>query len=234
MKKNNLITLLGIAFVVAIMATGIFYGLFVNKLASSSGSGKTLIVAAKPLKAGSVIAAVDLKHIPWPAETLPKGTFGSDKDVIGKVLFDGLGEDEPVLASRLASADGQGNSGIPAGMRAVSVHVSDSTGVLELLHSGHHVDVQVVRKISETATEVRTALQNLKVISVHPQLEQSSQGHNLPVVTLLAKPAEADMLAAADAGARVRLMLRNPLDEEKRGRTAMSLEGVMRATAPVQ
>ena len=139
-----------------------------------------------------------------------------------------------MLASRLVSADGQGNSGIPAGMRAVSVHVSDSTGVMELLHSGHHVDVQVVRKISEAATEVRTALQNLKVISVRPQLEQSSQGHNLPVVTLLAKPAEADMLAAADAGARVRLVLRNPLDEEKRGRTSISLEGVMRATAPVQ
>ena len=32
MKKNNLVKLLGIALVVAIVSTGIFYGLFVNKL----------------------------------------------------------------------------------------------------------------------------------------------------------------------------------------------------------
>ena len=37
MKKNNLLKLLGIAFVVAIISTGIFYGLFVNKLSSSTG-----------------------------------------------------------------------------------------------------------------------------------------------------------------------------------------------------
>ena len=47
MKKNNMLKLLGIAFVVAILSTGIFYGLFVNKLSSSTGSGKTLVVAAQ-------------------------------------------------------------------------------------------------------------------------------------------------------------------------------------------
>ena len=233
MKKNNLVTLLGIAFVVALVATGIFYGLFVNKLSSSSGTGKEMIVAAKALKAGTVITAVDVKRVPWPGATLPKGTYGTVQEVEGKTLFDGLSEDEPVLASRLAGANGEGSAGSPAGMRAVSVHVSDSTGVIELLRAGHHVDVQVARKFCEGA-DVRTALQNLKVISVHPQLDQSSQGHSLPVVTVLAKPAEADVLAAADAGARVRLALRNSLDEDTKGRTAINLEGVMRSAAPLQ
>jgi Flp pilus assembly protein CpaB len=115
-------------------------------------------------------------------------------------------------------------------MRAVSVHVSDSTGVLALLREGHRVDVQVVRRPSAT-TEVRTALQNLQVLSVTPQPEQTSQGHSLPVVTLLAKPSEADMLAAADAGARVRLTLRNPLDPETKSRPPLSLDAVMRTGA---
>ena len=35
MKQNNLAKLLGIALVVAIIATGVFYGLFVNKLRGS-------------------------------------------------------------------------------------------------------------------------------------------------------------------------------------------------------
>lgn len=235
MKKKNLVTLLGIALVVAIVSTGIFYGLFVNKLSSSTGSGKSLVVAARNLKAGTTLTPEDVKTIPWPAEELPKGTFGAVADVTGKMLFDGLNEDEPVLDARLATADRAGSAGIPTGMRAVSVHVSDSSGVMSLLRAGHRVDVQVVRKINNgNSTEVRTALENLQVLSVTPQAELTSQGFNLPLVTLLANPAEADILAAADAGARVRLSLRNPIDTVTGGRAPLSLDAVMRATAPAK
>src|SRR5712691_9364079 len=118
MKKNNLMKLLGIALVVAIVSTGIFYGLFVNKLSSSTG-GKSLVVAAKPIKAGTLLTAADVKLIAWPNVSLPKGAFGSVEQVAGKMFFDGLGEDEPVLESRLASSSQAGNAAIPAGMRAI-------------------------------------------------------------------------------------------------------------------
>jgi Flp pilus assembly protein CpaB len=112
------------------------------------------------------------------------------------------------------------------------VHVTDSTGVLALLRVGHRVDVQVVVARHETGpTEVRTALQNLEVFSVNLQPEQSSQGHTLPVVTLLAKPSEADVLAAADSGARVRLILRNPQDSDMHGRSVLSLDTVIHSNA---
>jgi Flp pilus assembly protein CpaB len=122
-------------------------------------------------------------------------------------------------------------AGIPAGMRAVSVHVTDSAGVLALVRSGQKVDVQVVvtHREQNNAVEVRTALENLSVLSVQSS-EQSSQGGSLPVVTLLAKPAEADVLAAADSGARVRLTLRNPLDDETRSRPPLTLDAVMRTS----
>jgi len=50
MKKNDLVKFVGIGLVVAIIATGVFYGLIVNKLSSSTGSGKSLVVAAHALK----------------------------------------------------------------------------------------------------------------------------------------------------------------------------------------
>jgi len=226
MKKNNLVTLLGIALVVAIVSTGIFYGLFVNKLSSSTG-GKSLVVAARAVKAGAILTAADVKLIPWPDVAVPKGSFGSIEQVAGKSVFDALGEDEPVLESRLAS-QGAGTA-IPAGMRAVSVHVTDSTGIMALLRVGHHVDAQVFRKSANGGGSVRTALENLQVVSVIPQLEESSQGFRLPVVTLLAKPNDADVLAAADSAARVLLILRNPLDEETKSRGSLSLDAVMQA-----
>ena len=55
-------------------------------------------------------------------------------------------------------------------------------------------------------TEVRTALENLTVLSVTPQPEQSSQGQNLPVVTLLAKPCRGGRTGGSPIpAARVRL-----------------------------
>jgi pilus assembly protein CpaB len=233
MKKNNLLKLLGIAFVVAIVSTGIFYGLFVNKLSSSTGSGKMLVVAARTLKPGTVLQAADVKLIPWPEAQLLKGGFGSVSEVTGNTVFDAISEDEPVFASHLATLRSGGGSGVPAGMRAVSVHVTDSTGVMALLRAGQKVDVQVVvgrTGTEKTDTAVRTALEDLMVLSVTPQPEQGSQGQNLPVVTLLADPREADVLATADSGARVRLTLRNPLDEETRGSGALSLSSVMHSS----
>lgn len=231
MKKNNLFKLLGIAFVVAIIATGVFYGLFVSKMSSNTGSGKMLVVAAKSLKPGTVLQTTDVKLVPWLGDQLPKGAFGSPTDVAGQTVFDAIGEDEPIFASRLASSNDGGGSGVPSGMRAVSVHVTDSSGVLALLRTGQKVDVQVVTGRGDRGdTQVRTALEGLKVLSVTPQAELSSQGATLPVVTLLANPHESDVLALADSGARVRLALRNPLDQETRSRTAIGLPGVMRAT----
>ena len=82
---------LGIAFVVAIIATGIFYGLFVGKLSSTPGNGKTIVVAAKELKAGAVLEASDRRREAAPAqrqmrlleERLPLVAIVGVREVVG-------------------------------------------------------------------------------------------------------------------------------------------------------
>jgi pilus assembly protein CpaB len=231
MKKKNLVTLLAIAFMVALVATGMFYGLFVTKL-KSNGSGRTLVVAAKPLEAGTVLTKDDVKSVAWPAEELPQGAFERPEQVAGKTLFGSLSQAEPVLAARIASEEGGGQgSGIPAGMRAVSVHVSDSSGVMSLLHAGHKVDVQVVLpKTSDSSAQLRTAIEDLQVLAVSNKAEPNSQGFSLPVVTLVAKPVDADVLALEDSSARIRLTLRNPLDSATRSRSPLTLSSVMQSS----
>jgi pilus assembly protein CpaB len=228
MKKNNMGKLLGVALIVAIMCTGLFYMMFAMK--ANSQTGTPMVVAAKALKAGTVLKAEDLKTINWPVAQLPPGAHRDPQEIIGNTVFDPMAPEEPVLSARLATQQSGGGSGVPVGMRAVSIHLTDSTGVLALLHSGQKVDVQVVagRGTKPDEIEVRTALENLTVLSVNPLPEQGSQGQNLPVVTLLAKPAEVDVLAAADSGGRVRLALRNPLDTDTHKRGAVSLGSVIR------
>jgi len=228
MKKNNMGRLLGVALVVAIMCTGLFYMMFAMK--ANSQTGTPMVVAAKALKAGTVLKAEDLKIISWPVSQLPPGAHRNPQEVIGNTVFDPMSPEEPVLNARLANSLSGGGSGVPLGMRAVSVHLTDSTGVLALLRGGQKVDVQVVvgRGTKPEEVQVRTALENLTVLSVNPAPEQGSQGQNLPVVTLLAKPADVDILAAADSGGRVRLALRNPLDTDTHRRGPVSLGSVIR------
>ena len=86
------------------------------------------------------------------------------------------------------------------------------------------------RGTNRADTSVRTVLENITVLAVTPQVELSSQGQNTPVVTLLTKPQDADKLAAADSGANVRLLLRNPADQGTRARNQVTLGATMRAT----
>jgi Flp pilus assembly protein CpaB len=227
MNKNTFVKLLGVAVVVGIISTGLIY-MFLRLNSASAGS-PTVIVAAHALKVGTIIASADVKAVPWPGNHLPKGSYQNASAVVGSTVFDAIADEEPLVATRLASSTSGGGSGVPEGMRGVSIHVADSTGVVALLRAGQKVDVQVVTgRGTKGDAQIRTALENIAVLSVTPQAEQGSQGHTVPVVTLLAKPREAEILAAADSGADVRLVLRNPLDNATRNRDALTLGAVMR------
>jgi Flp pilus assembly protein CpaB len=170
----------------------------------------------------------------WSGSQVAKGLFTDATKVIGQTVMQAMAEGEPVLESRLASASNSG-AGIPSGMRAVSVHVSDSSGILTLLKAGNKVDVQVfASKPGEKGQEVeaRTAFQNIRVLAVGTQAEPSSLGgFNAPVITLLTTAKEADALGVADSFGRIRLALRNPIDDATETKAAMPLAAVLRGSA---
>jgi len=233
--KRNLVPLLGIAFVVAVASTGIFYGLFVGKLKSSTPPPASfLVVASRELKAGTILVAADLKTVPWAGEKTPYGTYGDPSKLVGSTILGPVAENEPVLQERVSGKEGTSDrTGVPVGFRAVSVHVSDSTGVLSILRPGNKVDVQVVtpKALDPVA---RTVIQELTVLAVSTTPENASQiGVSAPVVTLLAKPADADILALSDAAARVRLVLRNSSDSEKVKTGNIALTGLLRGAGAV-
>lgn len=218
--RKKLVPLIAIAFVVAVFSTAVFYALFAGRLSGASTpalvSGARIVVATRDLGAGTVLSRGDLNAVAWAGETLPKGSYDAVDKVEGKTAFNAILQGEPVLESRLAARDGTG-SGVPEGMRAVSVHVSDSSGVVGLLKPGYKVDVQefASRSTRGPKDEVRTLLRGVTVLAINAQPEQSSQGYfSAPVVTLLASARDAGELAQSDSYSRLRLALRNPLEKE--------------------
>src|SRR5882724_3410438 len=102
--KKNLVPLLGIAFVVAIISTGIFYGLFVGKLKSASmPAGPSIVVAARNLDRGASLQAADVKLATWGMPAAPPGALTAVKQVDGLTLIAPVQENDPLLLSYAAS-----------------------------------------------------------------------------------------------------------------------------------
>ncbi|HYL73756.1 MAG TPA: Flp pilus assembly protein CpaB [Bryobacteraceae bacterium] len=227
--KRNMVPLLGIAFVVAIISTGVFYGLFAGRMRSASSEmpGQSIVVAARNLDRGTVVQANDLRVSQLKGSL--HGSFSKVEDAVGVTLLEAVEQNEPVLQDRVASRDaksGTAGGAIPAGMRAISLRVSESSGIVSLLRKGTRVDVQAVLERGGTA-ELRTILQNVEVLSVGTQVEPVGGGRPpAPVVTVLARAQDADAVALADSSARVRVALRNPLDESAPTHHSLALSAV--------
>jgi Flp pilus assembly protein CpaB len=213
--KRNMVPLLGIAFVAAIICTGIYYGLFAGKLRSSSEiTGHSVVVASRDLDRGTVIQASDLRISQAPG--VLTGSFSKIDEAVGSTLLTPLKTNEPLLAERVVSRvspAGQFAGGmVPSGMRAISIRVSESDGLLGALRPGARVDLQAVSDRDNNQVALRNVLQNVEVLAVSPQDANSNRVAGA-IVTVLTRAQDADVVALSDAGGKIRVTLRNPFDE---------------------
>lgn len=221
--KKNMVPLLGIAFIVAIVSTGVFYGLFAGKLRSSSElPSHAIVVAARDLDRGTVLHPSDLRVS--EIEGALAGSFSKPEDAEGATLLTALKANEPLLEERVTPriSDAARVSGpVPTGMRALTMHIFQSESLLNMLRPGSRVDLQAVSDRNGGA-ELRTVLENVQVLAVS---SPDANGNHPPgaAVTVLIRAQDADMVALADAGSRIRLALRNPMDEETTPRRAVTL-----------
>jgi Flp pilus assembly protein CpaB len=216
--KQKLVPLLGIAFVVALISTGIFYGLFVSRLPSSSGNGRsTIVAAAHDLERGTVIQRADVKTVSVDGPA-PKGAFASVQQVVGLTVLEQITANDTLLDSRVTP-----ERAVPVGMRALSIHASDSLGIVSLLHPGFRIDIQVINEHGDAT--LRTLLQSVEVLAV------AGNENGKPVVNVLTTPAQAETLALADSTSRVRLVLRNAADAGRESQGNLPASQLFR-TAP--
>jgi len=229
--KRNMVPFMGIAFVVAIICTGVWYGLLAGKLRSSNElPGHAVVVAAHDLDRGTVIQASDLRVSEIPA-TLT-GSFSKREDAAGATLLVSMKANEPLLEERVTprvSDAVRTGGGVPVGMRALTIHVFQSESLLNVLRPGSRVDLQAVSD-RNGGTELRTVLENVQVLAVSAP---DSNG-NRPAgaaVTVLIRSQDADLVALADSGSRIRVALRNPADEEKAAHRSLAVAALFSAAS---
>jgi pilus assembly protein CpaB len=147
--------------------------------------------------------------------------FTSIQDCVNRALITSVAENEPIMASKLASTDSGAGlpATIPPGMRGLSVAVNNVIGVAGFVTPGTKVDVLVTGAIigangAAGPTITRTILENVQVLAAGQKTQQDRDGkpETVPVITLLVSPEHAAILAMASSEGKIQLALRNTVD----------------------
>ena len=185
----------------------------------NSGNRTTVdvVVAADQIPIGSRIEANQVKLVAWPVEAQPEGTLRATKDVLGSIARTTIERNQPVLQVQIV-AQGAGLLPlmIPEGRRGMSVRVDNVTGVSGFITPNSRVDVLIAgQPDGDQDQKSKVVLQNVKVLATGKSIEQKDEKPvEVPTVTLLVSPEDAERLTLAARFEPVRLALRNYRDEE--------------------
>jgi len=184
---------------------------------AASGATSDLVVAAEPIPVGTRIAANQVRVVPWPADIVPEGAIVKPEGAVGAGAKASLATNQPIVQSQLIP---QGAGLLPLiitdGMRGMSVRVDSVTGVSGFITPNSHVDVVVSgTPTGDQDMRSKIVLQNVRVLATGTSIEQKDEKPvEVPTVTLLVSPEEAERLALATRQEPVRLALRNYHDDD--------------------
>lgn len=238
----------------AAVIAGLSYFYYVNlKVEREIGDLKDVVVIVKAkvnIPSGTRIDESMVEQYTFPKRYLPPKVVENPNQVIGQVALATIFKDEPILLSKLVPFDESSlDRRIPEGYRALTIGVSDRQevpGVAGMIRPGHFVDVMVTVHVNTMEiekgrasnvpfiptsaqalkAEVRTFLQNVKVLSVGRDFSlqtanvnrsgggQSQRQYSTKNVTVALKPDEVQKMVLAQSIGRITLVLRRFNDTE--------------------
>jgi len=222
MDRQKLLILFGVAW---LSAAGLTWFVYATTKAPRSEARTTVYAPARDLPVGAIIHKTDLKQVTVSTNNLPKGALTDERQVLDRVVLYPYSANQPLTDSGLARVGSpEGISAtIPEGHRAVSVQITDVSGVAGLILPGSRVDVLFTRPGTMSEAISSTILQNVKVFSMGKVVQVGQavdpKAPKAPVATLIVTPEQAKILELAKNEGRISLSLRNPLDPQADGDT---------------
>lgn len=198
-----------------------------------------IVVADGPIAIGSRIQESNVRIASWPSDMQPEAAVSDKQAVVGRVALVNIAKNQPVLGTQLTS-EGAGLLPlmIEEGMRAMSVKVDNVTGVSGFITPSSRVDVLVAGSTEPNGRDhkrSRVILQNVRVLATGKSIEQRDEKPvEVPTVTLLVTPEQAERLTLATTYDPVRLALRNYRDGELVPTSGVSAEQLLVAAAPAK
>jgi pilus assembly protein CpaB len=222
MDRQKLLILFGVAW---LSAAGLTWFVYATTKAPRSEARTIVYAPARDLPVGAIIHKVDLKQVTVSSKDLPKGALTDERQVLERVVLYPFSANQPLIdsgLSRIGSPEGIPAT-IPEGHRAVSVQITDVSGVAGLILPGSRVDVLFTRPGTMSEAISSTILQNVRVLAMGKIVQVGQavdpKAPKVPVATLIVTPDQAKILELAKNEGRISLSLRNPLDPQSDGDT---------------
>lgn len=185
-----------------------------------------LLVAARPIHAGSLIKPEDLAGKEIPANATGFGDATADtpdarRELVGSMVRHGMAAGDVL---RNADVLRPGDHGFLAavlqpGMRAVTISVDNTTGSAGLIWPGDRVDLILTQALSAPKLPMgrrvvaETVLSDLRVLAIDQQIVQGAAPTNPDeksrTVTLEVKPEQAERISVAMHLGRLSLAVRS-------------------------
>ncbi|HEV7893369.1 MAG TPA: Flp pilus assembly protein CpaB [Pyrinomonadaceae bacterium] len=212
-----------------VLASAVAFGLvaavsvsrYLSDAQANTRTMNKVVVAKVEIPLGTKIEAEQLSTVEFPSNAMPDGTFDNAAKLVGRVSVVNVAAREPVTDFKLAPEGSVGglSAVIPEGYRAMTVKVDDVIGVAGFLQPGTMVDVLTVIEPTSNSSGnpvSKIVLQNVKVLASGQNLDKPKdqrEPETVKAVTLQVTPEQAEKLALASSEGKLRLMLRNQVDQ---------------------
>jgi len=184
-----------------------------------------VIVAAHPLRAGTLLKSDDVSVIKLAPNAVPENAMHGDEarlvELKGAMLRRALRDKEPLLDADILHATDRGflAAVLSPGMRAITVAVDTVTGAAGLISPGDHVDVLLTQSIDDSSRPVgqrvaaQTVLNDLRVIAIDQRMVegQGPESGSKPATTVTLEVAseQAERVVVAGKIGRLSLVVRS-------------------------
>jgi pilus assembly protein CpaB len=220
MAKITAKGMMGIALALSLATSGLVYNYLQGASEPTTKETVPVIVAKVDIPSKTKVTAEMVQIQNVPAEYMQPGAVRDGKQVIGVLAREHIIAGEQITSRRLlAEGKAAGLPGIiPPGKRAVTVAVSEVSGVAGLIKPGDHVDVMATFDPGTAGDFIGDILlQNVPVLAVNRDLEATANDPNAkdkkePIktstVTLAIDAPLVHHVAVADDRGKIRLALR--------------------------
>ena len=185
-----------------------------------------VLVAARNLPAGSLVADRDVRWQAWPDEALAdsylvKGEYDS-KELVGGVVRQGIVEGEPMARVRVIR---RGERGFLAailrpGYRAKSIKIGAASGVAGFIHPGDRIDVILSHSIKGGKKKKRrraseTVLENVRILAIDQRMDDQAGAAKVgKTITLELTPKQVEIVTVAQSLGSLSLSLRSLAEDD--------------------
>ena len=248
MDRQKVILILVAAWVSAALLTWFLYA---ATKAPHIEKTTAVVAAARDLPAGTLLRKDDLTKIAIRDKELPRHAILDEKLAVNHALLFPVSANEAITSPKLGAT---GIEGLPAvidiGMRAVTVPITDASGVAGLIPPRAHVDVLFTRPGNASEALTSTILEDVVVLAIGRITEVTPTDTTKPPpsststtqttqrtatsATLLVTPDQVRRIELAKNLGKISLALRNPLDETDTGEDTTTTPEDLGLTPPPQ